>query len=220
MLAESSACFGSIFNIYSPYIAYSSAGSSISFWYYAFGAAMDDAGHQGQFSVLFSTDNGTTWNNVIGAIVGQQQSVGQAWLQSVTSMDGNLPRIGTSDDPVIVQYWFTVTTGGQRNNGDWWQGDYAFDDVIFTQNNASNVTSPYVAPPPVNTSAPTPPPSVAPPPVSVGSGDGLSTGAIVGIVVGVVGGLCCLLCLLLLLVLLILLIVSPRKPPSKGGDGM
>jgi len=220
LFAECSACYGSYFNIYTPYIAYSSAGAKLTFWYYIYGAAMNDAGALGNFNVLFSEDNGTTWTNVLNLQQEQQTAATDPWVKQVIQMDGHLSRVGTSDDPIVVQYLFQAITGGKRNNGDWWQGDYAFDDVVFTQTNASNATTPYVPPILPNSSTPTPPPSVAPPPVTVEGGDGLSTGAIVGIVVGVVGGLCCLLLLLLLLVLLILLIVSPRKPPSKGGEGM
>jgi len=220
MYVEASACFGSTFTVYSPFISYTGSGASMSYWYYLFGAAMDDGGFLSTFTVDFSSDNGSSWQN-LRTFTGQQQAVQDPWLQDLLTIDSFLPGVPTVANPVIVQYRFLSVTGGERNNGDWWQGDMAIDDVLFTQTNAGNSSAPYVdPPPPVNNQTINTPTAAPPPPDTVQEGDGgLSDGAIAGIVVGVVGGLCCLCCLLLLLVIIILLVVSPRKPPSKGGGG-
>jgi len=185
---------------------------------------MDLAGFQSQFTLSFTEDNGTNWIDInAAALTGQQQTAPtDPWIQQLWTIDALLTAgTPTVANPAIVQYRFIAITGGQRNNGNWWQGDMAIDDVLFTQLNAGNTTTPFIDPPPPDNNQTVNTPTAAPPPPdSVQGGDGgLSDGAIAGIVVGVIGGLCCLCCLLLLLVLIILLVVSPRKPPSKGGGG-
>jgi len=225
MYAECSACYGSTFTVYTPFIAYTGTGASISYWYYLYGAALaGDSGFVSSFTVEVSSDNGTTWQQLRQFAGNVQTAAQDPWFQDLLTIDGFLATTPSLANPVIVQYRFVSITGGERNNGDWWQGDMAFDDVLFTQNNAGNTTVPYIdPPPPVNNQTVNTPTPAPPPPDTVQGGDGgLSDGAIAGIVVGVIGGLCCLCCLLLLLVLIILLVVSPRKPPSKdgGGDGL
>jgi len=226
--AEASGCFGSRFRARSPYFVFTQSPASLSFSYYMFGQGIDpnvtQYGLQPDGSYMpsavlawfISYDNGTTYN-LLKEYYGQEAPVfpNGPWFRDTVTIHFTVPL------PVLVVFRLEAIApgnfygyGSQRV----WQGDIAVDDVLITQFNASNITTPYIQPT-INSTTPTPVPINHNTGNLGGGGGGLSNGAIAGIVVGVVGGLCCLCLLLLLLILLVLLIVSPRKPSGGGGGG-
>jgi len=218
--AEASGCFGAHFRIRSPWVLFTKSVASIAYSYYLYGQAINPSPTQFAETVVPATlafyisyDNGSTWDLLKMYNGVENPSTPNApWLRDTIPLSITVPL------PALVVFRIEAVAAGNwygYGSERVWEADMAIDDVLITEQGASNVTVPYIDPP-TNVTSPTP----QPPPNNGnlgGGGGGLSNGAIAGIVVGIVAGLCCLCCLLLLLLLLVLLIISPRKPPTKAG---
>lgn len=192
-----------------------SAGATVSFYYFMYGADMDAAEGKATLTLSMKALNASSpsWVDVVTFTGQQQTSPTEAWRVHEANVDSLLPATASTSAPMVMLVVCRAATAGTRGlTKDFFKSDIALDDVLFTQSGASKDTTPYVDPTP--TPSPSPANDAAP-----GGGGGLEDWEIGTIVGSILGGLLLLALLLAAAVIILLLIISPRRNMQKVRSG-